>query len=198
MLVRPIAQQNTVAADARSSCASSVICARVSPVTSVTISQSMPLTCAFHSVNPLVYRSMKSWSSASHFTSNDPSAWNSARSPLILMGRCRSVSFVPSPTNPLAFCGFLKATRPASRSGLIDTMVAPFRLAISNADSILGWLVPGFWPATMINCAWWTSSMLTDALPIPIDSANPTLVDSWHMFEQSGRLFVPKARTKSS
>ena len=34
-------------------------------------------------------------------------------------------------------------------------------------------------------------------LPIPIvsDSAEP--LDSWHMFEQSGRLFVPKARTNN-
>ena len=32
---------------------------------------------------------------------------------------------------------------------------------------------------------------------MPIDSASPTLVDSWHMFEQSGRLFVPNARTNS-
>ena len=32
---------------------------------------------------------------------------------------------------------------------------------------------------------------------MPIDSASPTLVDSWHMLEQSGRLFVPNARTKS-
>ena len=113
----------------------------------------MPLTCAFQSSNPVVYRLTKSWSTASHCTSSEPSAWNNARSPLILIGRCRSEILVPSPTTPLGFCGFLKATRPASRSGLIDTMVAPLRLAISSADSIRGWLVPGFWPATMISCA---------------------------------------------
>ena len=52
--VRPIAQQNTVAVDLRSSCASSVICPRDRPVTSVTIAQSTALTCAFHSSNPVV------------------------------------------------------------------------------------------------------------------------------------------------
>ncbi len=32
---------------------------------------------------------------------------------------------------------------------------------------------------------------------MPMVSASATEVDSWHMFEQSGRLLVPKARTKS-
>ena len=34
-------------------------------------------------------------------------------------------------------------------------------------------------------------------LPIPMLSGRPTLVGSWHMFEQSGKLFVPKRRTNS-
>ena len=38
---------------------------------------------------------------------------------------------------------------------------------------------------------------VTEALPMPMLSARATLVDSWHMLEQSGRLFVPKARTNS-
>ena len=41
------------------------------------------------------------------------------------------------------------------------------------------------------------SSRLTDPLPIPIASSSATEVDSWHMFEQSGRLLVPNARTNS-
>ena len=55
-----------------------------------------------------------------------------------------------------------------------------------------GWLVPGFCPTTMIRSAWWRSS----SRPCPCrcrssrSSAAPD--DSWHMFEQSGRLFVPK------
>jgi hypothetical protein len=32
---------------------------------------------------------------------------------------------------------------------------------------------------------------------MPIDSCNAMLVDSWHMFEQSGRLLVPNALAKS-
>ena len=41
------------------------------------------------------------------------------------------------------------------------------------------------------------SRRLTLPLPMPIASARATLVDSWHMLEQSGRLFVPNARTNS-
>ena len=37
----------------------------------------------------------------------------------------------------------------------------------------------------------------TVPLPTPIISPSPTPLDSWHMFEQSGRLFVPNSRTKS-
>ena len=140
---------------------------------------------------------MKSWSTWPPSSSSAESAWNSARSPLIRTGRCRSAIPVPCPTTPLAFCGFLNRTSPASFSGLIAMIFAPFFLAISSAVSIRGWLVPGFWPAMTISSAWWTSSKVTDALPMPITSASPTEVDSWHMFEQSGRLLVPKARTKS-
>ena len=41
------------------------------------------------------------------------------------------------------------------------------------------------------------SSRCTLPLPMPITSASATEVDSWHMFEQSGMLLVPKARTNS-
>ena len=76
-------------------------------------------------------------------------------------------------------------------------ILAPFRFAFSSAVSIRGWLVPGFWPAITISSASWMSSRLTEPLPMPITSASATDVDSWHMFEQSGRLLVPKARTNS-
>ena len=74
---------------------------------------------------------------------------------------------------------------------------APRSLASSSADSIRGWLVPGFWPASTSSDAACTSSRVTLALPIPIVSASATEVDSWHMLEQSGRLFVPYARMNS-
>ena len=134
---------------------------------------------------------MKSWSSSPHSSSSEAIAWNSARSPLIRTGRCRSASWVPWPTTPLAFWGFLNRTRPASLSGLIAMILAPFFFATSSAVSIRGWLVPGFWPAMTMRSALCTSSKLTDALPMPITSASPTDVDSWHMLEQSGRLLVP-------
>jgi hypothetical protein len=38
------------------------------------------------------------------------------------------------------------------------------------------------------------SSSVTVPLPTPIDWARPTLVASWHMFEQSGKLLVPQLR----
>ena len=76
-------------------------------------------------------------------------------------------------------------------------MRAPFRLAISSADSMRGWLVPGFCPEITMRSAPWMSSRETEPLPMPMASCSPTDVDSWHMFEQSGRLFVPYARAKS-
>ena len=76
-------------------------------------------------------------------------------------------------------------------------MDAPLRLARSSAISIRGWLVPGFWPTTRISSAAWMSSSVTVPLPMPIARPRATPLDSWHMFEQSGRLLVPSARTIS-
>ena len=91
----------------------------------------------------------------------------------------------------------MNLTRPASRNGLIARILAPFFLAFSRAVSIRGWLVPGFWPMTTISSARSMSARLTEPFPMPIVSASARLVDSWHMFEQSGRLLVPSARAKS-
>ncbi len=74
---------------------------------------------------------------------------------------------------------------------------APFAFAASRADSMRGWLVPGFCPATMIRSALWRSSSSTLPLPTPIVSDRAEPEDSWHMFEQSGRLLVPSCRAKS-
>ena len=60
-----------------------------------------------------------------------------------------------------------------------------------------GWFVPGFWPATISRSASWMSSIETVPLPIPSVSVSAEPDDSWHMFEQSGRLFVPRPRTSS-
>jgi hypothetical protein len=60
-----------------------------------------------------------------------------------------------------------------------------------------GWFVPGFWPTTRIRSAAWMSSIETLPLPTPSVSVSAKPLDSWQRFEQSGRLFVPNARTKS-
>lgn len=195
--VMPIAQQVTVAEESRNIRAAASTCSRDSPVARRTTSQSSALTCAAQSSNPTVCRSTKSRSTQPHSSSSEPIAWKSARSPLIRTGRCRSASSVPRPARPRAFCGFLKRTRPASRSGLIARILAPLRFAVSRAVSIRGWLVPGFWPAITISSASWMSCSDTEPLPMPMTSASATDVDSWHMLEQSGKLLVPNARTKS-
>ena len=76
-------------------------------------------------------------------------------------------------------------------------MRPPFFFAFSSRVSMRGALVPGCWPTTMIRSACSMSSMLTVALPMPIVCVSARVVDSWHMFEQSGRLFVPSERTSS-
>ena len=77
-------------------------------------------------------------------------------------------------------------------------ILAPFRLAtlqrrqhprVVGAGVLAG--------QDQISLALWTSCNVTLALPMPMVSASATLVDSWHMLEQSGRLLVPKARTNS-
>ena len=98
---------------------------------------------------------------------------------------------------PRGRCGFLKRVSPASSSGLIEMTFAPLPLASSSAESMRGWLVPGFCPATTISDARWMSSRLTEPLPMPIVSTSAVPLDSWHMLEQSGRLLVPKARANS-
>lgn len=86
---------------------------------------------------------------------------------------------------------------PASGSGFTEMIFAPEDLAFSRAESMRGWLVPGFCPATMIRSAWCRSSRETLPLPMPMVSFSAEPEDSWHMLEQSGRLFVPNSRAKS-
>ena len=69
--------------------------------------------------------------------------------------------------------------------------------AARSVVSMRGWLVPGLWPTQKMASAWSKSSSVTVPLPTPIDCGSPTLVASWHMFEQSGKLLVPKARANS-
>jgi hypothetical protein len=80
---------------------------------------------------------------------------------------------------------------------LNTTIGTPRRDALRSSVIMRGLLVPGFWPITKIASACEKSSRITVPLPIPMLSGSPTLVGSWHMFEQSGKLFVPKRRTNS-
>ena len=50
---------------------------------------------------------------------------------------------------------------------------------------------------TKIRSACSKSSIPTVPLPMPIVSDSATPLDSWHMFEQSGKLFVPNIRPTS-
>ena len=157
--VRPIAQQTMTFLEASTRRASSSICSNGRPVAASTCPRSVSLASAAHSSKPRQCSAMNAWSSTPPCCSSaSSSSWlrarNSARSPPSRICRKRSVSLVPWPTRPRAFCGFLKRSSPASGSGLTLTMVAPARLARSSAESIRGWLVPGFWPATMIRSAW--------------------------------------------
>ena len=106
--------------------------------------------------------------------------------------------FVPDIVSiSIGLCGSAKRSRPRSFSGLIDTIVAP-RFAHSRSSPIIrGWLVAGFWPKISSVSACSKSSSVTVPLPTPTDVGSPRLVASWHMFEQSGKLFVPYRRTSS-
>ena len=50
------------------------------------------------------------------------------------------------------------------------------------------------WPMTKIASAFSKSSRLTVPLPTPITFSKAQPLDSWHMLEQSGKLFVPNCR----
>ncbi len=88
-------------------------------------------------------------------------------------------------------CGEANRSSARSLSGLKTTIGAP-RFETSRSVAIMrGWLVPGLWPIEKIASAWSKSSRETVPLPMPMETGRPTLVASWHMFEQSGKLFVP-------
>lgn len=123
--------------------------------------------------------------------------WKSAWSPPRRIWTKSSASAVPPKAMPRGVCGFSKRRSPASGSGLTAMIRAPRCFAFSSAESMRGWFVPGFCPATMSRSAAWMSSIDTVPLPIPIVSDRAAPLDSWHMLEQSGRLLVPSPRTSS-
>ncbi len=195
--VSPIAQQTIVASELANIFAAATISSRDSPVVASVAGQSTVSAAVRYSAKRDVYVSTNARSTAPQPSSRAPIARKSALSPPTLICRYRSASGVPSPTSPDGRCGLRKRMSPASGSGLTARIRAPLRLARSSAVSMRGWLVPGFCPTITSSAARWMSSSVTVPLPTPIvlDSAVPE--DSWHMFEQSGRLFVPYARAKS-
>ncbi len=66
-----------------------------------------------------------------------------------------------------------------------------------NVPIMRGWLVPGLWPKEKINRNGRNPPASTVPLPTPIDCGRPTLVASWHMLEQSGKLLVPYSRANN-
>ncbi|MNT00340.1 hypothetical protein D3C72_1347680 [compost metagenome] len=97
----------------------------------------------------------------------------------------------------ILFCGSAKRSNPRSRKGLKLTMRAPRLWASRSSASMRGWLVPGFCPKMKIASAHSKSCSETVPLPTPICGRMPLPLGSWHMFEQSGKLFVPYWRTNS-
>ncbi len=125
-------------------------------------------------------------------------AWKRARSPLIRTWRKRSASSVPRPSMPDGRCGLRKRISPASGSGLIATIRAPRRLRLleraQHARVVgAGVLADDQQQVGVRRCP----RARPMPLPMPIVSVRAQPLDSWHMFEQSGRLLVPKLRANS-
>ncbi len=94
-------------------------------------------------------------------------------------------------------CGTIVRLDAASISGLICTSAAPRRSASASQVSIRGAFVAALSPITQIASAASQSCRSTVPLPVPSAAVSARPLASWHMFEQSGRLFVPNSRTHS-
>ncbi len=75
------------------------------------------------------------------------------------------------------------------------TIWAPRWYASASAVSILGAFEAALTP--MMNNASVLSQSLRSTVPFPVprDASRARPLASWHMLEQSGRLFVPSSRT---
>ncbi len=200
--VIPIAQQQIIRSDSSAISAPSAICSRVQPLASTIASHDVASRSRTSASNPSVWWAMKSCASSlppaarSAASISFMSPLKSATSPFTRTGRNRQAIAVPGPSSDSGSCGFLNRIIPVSGSGLTLTILQPLRAAFCSSVSMRGWQVPGFWPMTKMLSAWLKSSILTVDLPMPIVSVSPAPLDSWHMFEQSGRLLVPNCRTK--
>jgi hypothetical protein len=90
----------------------------------------------------------------------------------------------------------VKRSSPRSRSGLIETMVAPRRRIaqfVHHARVVGGRVLA----EDQQRVGMLEIPSVTVPLPMPTVPGRPRLVGSWHMFEQSGKLLVPYMRTNS-
>ena len=85
----------------------------------------------------------------------------------------------------------------ASISGLMWTSCAPRRSASASQVSIRGAFDAALSPSSQMASAASQSCRSTVPLPLPVAAVRARPLASWHMFEQSGRLFVPNSRTQS-
>ena len=94
-------------------------------------------------------------------------------------------------------CGTIVRLEAASISGLMWTSCAPRRSASASHVSIRGAFVAALSAISQIASAASQSCRSTVPFPLPIAAVSARPLASWHMFEQSGRLFVPNSRTHS-
>ena len=84
--------------------------------------------------------------------------------------------------------GSWNRSSPRSLIGLIAIILPPRFDTSPKVANIRGGLVPGLCLKLKIASARSKSSSVTVPLPKPIESVSPTLVVSWHILEQSGKL----------
>ena len=94
-------------------------------------------------------------------------------------------------------CGTIVRRDAASISGLMWTICAPRRYASASEVSIRGAFDAALTPMSKSASAVSQSSRSAVPLPVPSAAVSARPLASWHMFEQSGRLFVPSSRAKS-
>src|ERR1700761_9162186 len=95
-------------------------------------------------------------------------------------------------------CGLVNCSSPRSRSGLKVTIGTPRLAQGCNSCSIRGLLDPTFCPKNKMQSVFSKSSNLTVPTGAPRLCFKPTDVDSWHMFELSGRLLQPYMRANKA
>src|SRR6201995_2949452 len=95
-------------------------------------------------------------------------------------------------------CGLANSSRPRSFKGLNVTMGTPRLAQGCNSWSMRGLLEPTFCPKNRMQSGCSKSSSLLGPTGAPKACFSPTDVDSWHMFELSGRLLQPYMRANSA